>query len=115
VVLGFANSTCYDEPLMERLAAVADCMPDGAFFITFTRRLPSIHWEVLDKQRQVMSWGDATVFIHKKRPPFVQPEPVVEGELKSGEEGEEEGGGGGDVNNPGGGGEGGAKEDGVVA
>ena len=74
VTFGFANSTCFDDRLMERVAAVANGMPDGALFVTFTKRLPSIHWEILDKQRMVMSWGDATVFIHRKRPPFVQQE-----------------------------------------
>jgi len=62
----FMNSTCFDEPLMLELAAVADNMRVGSFAITFTKRLPSAKWHVCESEVHVMSWGTATVFIHKK-------------------------------------------------
>jgi len=62
----FMNSTCYDETLMLELATVADRVKKDAFCITFTRRLPSARWIVLEQEVHRMSWGTATVFIQKK-------------------------------------------------
>eukprot|EP00943_MAST-04B_sp_MAST-4B-sp1_P005867 g5867.t1 len=56
----FANSTCFDDNLMKRLAEKADACPIGTFFITFTRKLPSDNWEVLEHESHPMSWGHAT-------------------------------------------------------
>lgn len=64
--LWFANSTCFDHALMTQLAAIADKMKIGTFCITFTKRLPSAKWQVLEHQVYRMSWGTATVFIQKK-------------------------------------------------
>ncbi len=64
----FANSTCFDDMLMEKIAKKADTCKPGTFFITFTRRLPSINWEVLEHERHMMSWGEATVYIHRRLP-----------------------------------------------
>jgi len=63
----FANSTCFDDKLMEGLAERANLCKPGTFFITFTRRLPSEKWEVLEYERHLMSWGDATVYIHQRK------------------------------------------------
>lgn len=38
----------------------------GAIFVTFTKGLNSPHFEVLDRRRYKMSWGPATVFIHRR-------------------------------------------------
>jgi hypothetical protein len=38
----------------------------GTFAITFTKRLPSPKWEVLEHEVYQMSWGNATVYIQKK-------------------------------------------------
>ena len=65
----FMNSTCFDEPLMVELASVADNMRVGSFAVTFTKRLPSAKWLVCESEVAVMSWGTATVFIHKKALP----------------------------------------------
>ena len=32
------------------------------------RRLPSVHWEVVDRERMAQAWGECTVFLHRKRP-----------------------------------------------
>ena len=62
----FANSTCFDDALMKSLAKKADECKVGTFCITFTRKLPSEKWEVLEHESHPMSWGHATVFIHRK-------------------------------------------------
>jgi len=62
----FANSTCYNEPLMQKLAAASETMKPGSFAVTFTKCLPSGNWEVLESQTHTMTWGSATVYIHKK-------------------------------------------------
>ena len=53
----FMNSTCFDEPLMLELAAVANAMRKDSFCITFTKRLPSAKWEVLEHEVHSMTWG----------------------------------------------------------
>lgn len=63
----FANSTCFDEPLMKALAKKAELLKPGTFFITFTKRLPSDAWEVLEHESHKMSWGNATVYIQRKK------------------------------------------------
>jgi len=62
----YANSTCYDEALMEKIAANTRGMKKGSFCITISRRLPSKDFVVLEHELQRMSWGEATVFIHQK-------------------------------------------------
>lgn len=42
----FANSTCFDETLLLKLAVIADRMRVGTHAITFTKRLPSDKWTV---------------------------------------------------------------------
>lgn len=36
----FANSTCFDDTLMRRLASAATALKKGTIFITLTKRLP---------------------------------------------------------------------------
>ena len=62
----FANSTCFDDPLMSAIADKAELMQSGTFFITFTKKLPSDMWEVLEHESHQMSWGSATVYIQRK-------------------------------------------------
>lgn len=62
----FANSTCFDDELMSNMAAWAVALKKGAFFITFTKRLPSPEFAVLEYEMHQMSWGAATVYIHQK-------------------------------------------------
>jgi len=63
----FANSTCYDDELMNKIATLALGMRKGAFFVTFTKRLPSNDFKVLEHTMERMSWGEATVYIHQKQ------------------------------------------------
>mmetsp|Transcript_13942 Transcript_13942/g.20854 ORF Transcript_13942/g.20854 Transcript_13942/m.20854 type:complete len:272 (+) Transcript_13942:85-900(+) len=62
----FANSTCFDDSLMHKIAALAVGMRKGSFFITFTKSLPIADFEVLEYELYDMSWGGATVYIHQK-------------------------------------------------
>lgn len=62
----FANSTCFDESLMRELALTADRMKVGSFFISFTKRLPSAKWLIVESTLAHMSWGGATIYIQRK-------------------------------------------------
>ena len=53
---------------MQALASRADNMKPGSFFITFTKRLPSPKWEILEHESHRMSWGAATVYIQRRKP-----------------------------------------------
>lgn len=64
----FANSTCFTHELMEELAKKAEELKPGTFFVTFTKKLPGLseNWELRAGFRRLMSWGIATIYIHKK-------------------------------------------------
>jgi hypothetical protein len=64
----FANSTCFSPELMKSLSTKADELKKGAFFVTFTKKLPELSdkWEICDGFRRLMSWGIATVYVHRK-------------------------------------------------
>jgi hypothetical protein len=64
--LVFANSTCFDDGLMEKMSKMAEGMAPGSIFVTFTKGLNSSCFEVLERKRYKMSWGPATVFIHRR-------------------------------------------------
>jgi len=75
----FANSTCFDDRLMAKVADKAAALKKGAFFITLTKRLPSSHFEVLENELYQMSWGGATVYIQQKTTdPVSWEDPVVD-------------------------------------
>ncbi len=64
-----ANSTCFSIELMNSLSKKADAeLKKGTIFVTFTKRLPNLNerWEIRDGFRRLMSWGIATVYIHRK-------------------------------------------------
>lgn len=63
----FANSTCFDDDLMRRIAVLADRMKPGSRMITFTRHLPSDAFEVIDRVNLGMSWGAATCYVHVRK------------------------------------------------
>ncbi len=65
-----ANSTCFSNELMSALAKKADEeLQPGAFFVTFTKKLPGLSekWQVKDGFRRLMSWGIATIYVHQKK------------------------------------------------
>ncbi len=67
-----ANSTCFSNDLMSALSKKAgEELKPGSFFVTFTKKLPNLgeDWEVKDGFRRLMSWGIATIYIHRKKIP----------------------------------------------
>ena len=62
----FMNSTCFSDELMEDIASKAKDLKPGAFVVSFTKGLQSDCFEVLEQKRYLMSWGPATVFIHRR-------------------------------------------------
>lgn len=64
----FANSTCFSPELMQSLSKKAEELPQGTIFVTFTKRLPHLseNWEVKEGFRRLMSWGIATIYVHRK-------------------------------------------------
>jgi hypothetical protein len=62
-----ANSTCFDEALLLKIADIAQGMKKGSFFISITRPIPGDDFTVLEFALQRMSWGMATVYIAQKR------------------------------------------------
>jgi Histone methylation protein DOT1 len=62
----FANSVCFDDELYHNVTNLALKMKKGAFFISFTKRLPSADFVVLEYSLQQQSWGSSTVFIMQK-------------------------------------------------
>ena len=49
----FANSTCFDEILMLKIAEMAVNMRPGSTFISLTRALESSEFDIIDKQQYV--------------------------------------------------------------
>ena len=66
----FANSTCFSLNMMNNIANKAnkECK-SGTIIITFTKRLTalSIDWELRDGFRRLMTWGIATIYIHRRK------------------------------------------------
>ncbi|CAM9911789.1 unnamed protein product, partial [Discosporangium mesarthrocarpum] len=73
----FANSTCFPSHLMEKLEWQAELLKPGAVVITFTKGLSSKQFELLDKKSFRMSWGPATVFVHRRIRPDGKPLPTM--------------------------------------
>lgn len=63
----FANSTCFDDDLMRSLSEKAEQLKPGAIVVTFTKGLaPARCFELLERKKEMMSWGPATVYIHRR-------------------------------------------------
>lgn len=62
----FANSTCFDDLLMNTLGQMTNNLRIGAKIVTFTRELRDPLLQVLDRRQLAMSWGTATCYIHER-------------------------------------------------
>ncbi|GMI23771.1 hypothetical protein TeGR_g6167 [Tetraparma gracilis] len=64
----FANSTCFTDSLMASIADKAKSCDPGAYLVTFTKGINCDDgaFELVEKKRYNMSWGPATVFIHRR-------------------------------------------------
>jgi len=67
----FANSTCFDEKLMEELSTACERLRKGTYVISLTKKIKSDHFQCLESKQYRMSWGYATVHtqIKIKDPP----------------------------------------------
>jgi SAM-dependent methyltransferase len=68
----FANSTCFDDGLMDEIALQGQGLRDGALFITLTRGLSGPWFRQAYSEQHKMSWGSATINIAVKRTPEPQ-------------------------------------------
>lgn len=67
----FINSTCFSVELMAHVSKKCDVeCQEGCIVITFTKKLSGLSgfWEIKGGFKRIMSWGVATVFIHRKKP-----------------------------------------------
>lgn len=72
-----ANSTCFDMDFISKINQKASICKVGTWFITLTKRLPTSDsnivsdenrrdWEWVYSIKKEMSWGLATIHIHRK-------------------------------------------------
>ena len=79
VDLVLANSTCFEPAFMAQICDKAKYLKKGSWFLTLTKRLPTADeqkyiteekddrdWECVLSVKLKMSWGLATVNIHRK-------------------------------------------------
>ena len=62
----FANSTCFDDKLMQAISTKAENMKIKSKFIAFTYPIKSNQFKIIDQINLTMSWGLATCIIHEK-------------------------------------------------
>lgn len=72
-----ANSTCFETELIHLIAEKASKMKKNSWFITLTKKLPTSdanfirdddkrEWDCVLSVKREMSWGPATVHLHRK-------------------------------------------------
>jgi hypothetical protein len=64
----FANSTCFGADLMAKVSGQAEKLKAGSILVSFTNPLNSEYFELLEKTKYSMSWGPATVYVHRRLP-----------------------------------------------
>ena len=66
----FCNSTCFSSELLLSIARkLTKEVPNGCIVITFTKKLPFLNkndWDIKKGFKRLMSWGLATIFVHRK-------------------------------------------------
>ena len=67
--VAFANSTCFDEHLMQKITDKAALLAPGSYFVTTTTALKSEHYELRWKGFMRETWGEATVFVQRRVEP----------------------------------------------
>ena len=65
--LVYMNSTTFEQDMLLKLASKCEKMEGETFVVTHTKRLPSVHFDVVEECRLMQSWGECTVFIHKRK------------------------------------------------
>ncbi len=59
----FANSTCFEDELMDNLGKHAERLKPGAFLVTFTKGIESPNFEELYKRRYDVLWMILTAYL----------------------------------------------------
>ena len=66
----FCNSTCFSNELLLNISRkVSKEVPVGCIVITLTKKLPFLNtneWDIKKGFKRLMSWGLATIFVHRK-------------------------------------------------
>ena len=66
----FANSTCFSIQMIDQIADKAnkECK-SGTIIITFTKKLNKLNsdWILKDGFRRLMTWGIATIYVHRRK------------------------------------------------
>ena len=66
----FINSTCFSSELLLSISKNLNKeVPNGCIVITFTKKLPFLNkndWDIKKGFKRLMSWGLATIFVHRK-------------------------------------------------
>ncbi|CAH0479495.1 unnamed protein product [Peronospora belbahrii] len=63
----FCHGTCFDDKEWTQISLAAENLKQGAFFISTTHVLRTGLFEVFKSGNFTMSWGVATVYIHRRR------------------------------------------------
>ncbi|CAH0492775.1 unnamed protein product [Peronospora farinosa] len=63
----FCHGTCFDDKEWTQISLAAEKLKQGAFFISTTHVLRTGLFEVIKSVKFTMSWGLATVYIHRRR------------------------------------------------
>ena len=51
-----ANSTCFDDSLMQEIDTIAIRLRAGAYIITLSKRLTDVYFDLIEEVRLAMSW-----------------------------------------------------------
>lgn len=62
----FANSTCFDDNLMNGISKLAEKLKKGSCVISLTKHLKSDKFRIVDQRSDKYSWGVATTYIQLK-------------------------------------------------
>lgn len=62
----FANSTCFSDKLMDCIGRLGGKLKQGAILITLTKPVESPYFQITASRQYKMSWGSATVYIHRR-------------------------------------------------
>ncbi|KAG3032200.1 hypothetical protein PC121_g4075 [Phytophthora cactorum] len=63
----FCHGTCFNDDEWAKISLAAEKLKQGAFFISTTHVLRTALFEVVKSLNFTMSWGTATVYIHRRR------------------------------------------------
>ncbi len=63
----FMNSTCFDDPLMEKFAQLCSELRPGSFVLSTSVNIPSPDFEILEVSTLKQKWGECTLYIQRRK------------------------------------------------